>query len=72
MATDLLYIFIEEQRNVLKLQKMSKNWSWEGTGLNQDQKFDCSDNPADIWHKTENSSKTGHEKKVLYLFLRVF
>ena len=29
-ATNLLYIFIEERKNVLKLQKMLKNWSWKG------------------------------------------
>ena len=31
-AMDLLYIFIEVHRNALELQKMSKNWSWKGTG----------------------------------------
>ena len=37
-ATDLLYIFIKDLMNGLKLQKMSKNWSLKENGSSYDQK----------------------------------
>ena len=34
-ATDLLYTFIEVDRNALELSKMSKHWGWKKTGLSK-------------------------------------
>ena len=47
--------FIEIHRNALELKKkMSKKWSWKGTGPSKDQKFACTDNPRqNIWNKME-------------------
>ena len=63
-ATDLLYIFVKDWRNVEIICKMSKNDSLEKTGRSSDQNFVCSDNPGqNIWNKIEKSNKTGQEKK---------
>ena len=68
-TADLRYIFIKDLRNVLKLQKMSKNWrrlSLEETGSSYDQKFACSDNlKQNIWNKIKKSSKIEEDKKSL-------
>ena len=52
---------------------MSKIGERRGNGPNWDQKLACSENPEqNIWKKIEYSSKSRQEKKVWYLFLRVF
>ena len=43
-AADLLYIFIKDWRNALKLNDMSKTWILKETGPSYDQNFVCSDN----------------------------
>ena len=72
-APDLIYIFIDDRRNALKLQNMSKNQSWKETGPSQDKTFVCLDNLGqNLLNKMEKSSETGQEKKgFFYLFLRV-
>ena len=65
-ATDLLYIFIKDLMNGLKLQKMSKNWSLKENGSSYDQKCVFSNNSGqNIWNRLEKSSKIGQENKTL-------
>ena len=66
-------MFIEVHRNALELQKISRNWSWKGTGPSKDLKFACSDNPGqNIGTEWSNPVKLDRKRKVWYLFLCFF
>ena len=51
----------------MKNVKYCWNKSWNATGLSKDRKFAC----LERCNPMEESNKTGEEKKIWYLFLRV-